>query len=106
VYIVHSYHVPYSPENHSFALATTDYGKTEFLAVVEQNNIFASQFHPEKSGKKGLSLLEAFIHYDKNSPCEIPPLVPINGKTKLAKWIIAVTWGIVLMLGLMKKVIW
>lgn len=55
--------------NHSFAIysdndnnvaAFGDYGKA-FTAVVEHNNIYATQFHPEKSQKSGLKLLENFV---------------------------------------------
>jgi glutamine amidotransferase/cyclase len=88
VYFVHSYHAIYTP-NTDWVLATTNYANTEFLSVIEHDNIFACQFHPEKSGKAGLSVLEAFVKYNKNNPVEIPPLVPFNGKTSLAKRIIA-----------------
>ena len=42
------------------ALATSTYGQ-EFAAVVGQNNVFATQFHPEKSGKIGLEILKNFV---------------------------------------------
>jgi len=42
------------------ALATSTYGQ-EFAAVVGQNDVFATQFHPEKSGKIGLQILKNFV---------------------------------------------
>lgn len=57
VYFVHSYHVaPKSPE----VIATrTDYGGP-FVSMIAQGNLFATQFHPEKSQQVGLKLLANF----------------------------------------------
>ena len=57
-YFVHSYHCV--PKDKSVLAATTDYG-TEIAAAVSRENLFAVQFHPEKSGQKGLSILENFV---------------------------------------------
>ncbi len=56
VYFVHSYHGTDCEEN---TIATTEYGKT-ITAAVADKNVFGMQFHPEKSGEKGLSILKAF----------------------------------------------
>ncbi len=56
MYFVHSYYV----ETGRFTTATTVYG-TPFSAAVERDNFFATQFHPEKSGKAGSRLLEKFL---------------------------------------------
>ena len=56
-YFVHSFYV--APEDNSVVLATTDYG-VEFTSMVCRDNIFAVQFHPEKSQTTGLKLLENF----------------------------------------------
>jgi len=56
-YFVHSYHV--QPENRSIVATTTDYEK-KFVSSVAQENIFACQFHPEKSQENGLRLFESF----------------------------------------------
>ena len=56
-YFVHSYYV--SPTDESVVATTTDYG-TSFCSSVQQDNLFATQFHPEKSQKLGLKLLENF----------------------------------------------
>ena len=57
-YFVHSYFV--KPEEKSSVLTTTDYG-IEFTSAVERENVFGVQFHPEKSQRAGLKLLENFI---------------------------------------------
>jgi len=57
VYFVHSYYLNSKDKN--IVSATVDYGTTLDVAV-ESGNIFATQFHPEKSGKIGLSILKNF----------------------------------------------
>ena len=57
VYFAHSYHV--QADNPEDVIATTDYHQT-VAAVVTRGNIYGMQFHPEKSGKLGLKLLERF----------------------------------------------
>lgn len=56
-YFVHSYYAP--QEGRSFVGATTAYG-VEFLSVLHDGNIFATQFHPEKSGRPGLRVYANF----------------------------------------------
>jgi len=56
-YFVHSYHVV--PKRKEFILTTTDYG-IDFVSSIEYENIFAVQFHPEKSQRVGLKILENF----------------------------------------------
>ncbi len=56
-YFVHSYYV--QPENPDHIATTTDYG-IEFVSGVQHENIFAFQFHPEKSQRLGLSILKQF----------------------------------------------
>ena len=57
-YFVHSYHAV--PKNRDLIIATTEYGET-LTAAVESDNIYATQFHPEKSGDVGLQVLKNFI---------------------------------------------
>ncbi len=57
-YFVHSYYV--MPEEEKVILTTTDYG-IDFVSSVEVENVFATQFHPEKSQKIGLKLLKNFV---------------------------------------------
>ena len=56
-YFVHSYYV--KPENNGLNLIKSNYG-IEFTAAVEKDNIFACQFHPEKSGELGLRIIRNF----------------------------------------------
>jgi imidazole glycerol-phosphate synthase subunit HisH len=58
VYFAHSYHVV--PEDPAVVATTTDYGGP-FVSAVWKDNIFATQFHPEKSQAIGLRLLENFV---------------------------------------------
>ena len=56
VYFVHSF---YGAKCEDSVIATTEYGAT-LTAAVGKNNVFGCQFHPETSGKVGLSILKAF----------------------------------------------
>ena len=56
-YFVHSYYV--EPKDDEIILAKTDYGK-EFVSGIAKDNIFAVQFHPERSGEIGLKVLKNF----------------------------------------------
>jgi imidazole glycerol-phosphate synthase subunit HisH len=56
-YFVHSYHV--QPVGADVRVARSDYGK-DFVAMIWRDNLFATQFHPEKSQKNGLKILENF----------------------------------------------
>lgn len=62
VYFVHSYYLKAKQE--SEVMATTDYS-TRIDASVQKNNIYACQFHPEKSGEVGLKILKNFASIDK-----------------------------------------
>ena len=57
VYFVHSYYL--KAENPDVVTVTVDYG-VEIHAAVERGNLFATQFHPEKSSKTGLKILKNF----------------------------------------------
>lgn len=57
VYFVHSYYL--EPEDEAVVSAYTDYG-TRLAVAAEKENIFAVQFHPEKSGDTGLKILKNF----------------------------------------------
>ncbi len=59
VYFVHSYYL--KAEDPSIVKATAQYGSTCIHAAVEKDNLFACQFHPEKSSAAGLSMLKRFL---------------------------------------------
>ncbi len=58
-YFVHSYFV--DPADDTWTAATTDYGKP-FVSMIARDNVFATQFHPEKSQSAGLELLKNFVN--------------------------------------------
>jgi len=63
-YFVHSYHAV--PAEQDDVAAITDYGY-EFASVIEHGNLFAVQFHPEKSQHAGLQLLANFVAWNGES---------------------------------------
>ena len=62
-YFVHSFYV--KPKQNNIIAASCEYG-VEFAAALAYENVFATQFHPEKSQEKGLQLIENFVSLDKN----------------------------------------
>ncbi len=63
-YYVHSYKCPYKPgelESQGWTVATGTYGNETFIGAIAKGNIYATQFHPEKSGVAGLRTLRAFL---------------------------------------------
>jgi imidazole glycerol-phosphate synthase subunit HisH len=60
-YFVHSYYV--DPADSTLVAGTTDYG-IEFVSVIARDNVFAAQFHPEKSAQDGLQLLKNFCRWN------------------------------------------
>jgi len=59
VYFAHSYYA--QPQDTEIVAAITEYGR-EFPSMIQKNNIFGMQFHPEKSGEKGLKILRNFCN--------------------------------------------
>ncbi len=62
-YFVHSYYP--APSDNAVILGLTDYG-ISFCSVLASNNLVATQFHPEKSGKPGLQILKNFCNWRGN----------------------------------------
>ena len=58
-YFVHSYLI--APENNSIVSATSQYG-VNIPAIVEEGNLYGTQFHPEKSGKLGAIIMKNFLN--------------------------------------------
>lgn len=63
-YFVHSFYV--APDDKEVVATTTDYG-LEFTSMVWKDNIFATQFHPEKSQELGLRILKGFGAFVKKA---------------------------------------
>ncbi|XP_057466494.1 LOW QUALITY PROTEIN: imidazole glycerol phosphate synthase hisHF, chloroplastic-like [Actinidia eriantha] len=83
VYFVHSYRAM-PTDNEEWVSSTCNYGDN-FIASVRRGNVYAVQFHPEKSGDVGLSVLRRFLY-----PKSYTTKKPLGGKTsKLAKRVIA-----------------
>ncbi len=61
VYFVHSFQL--HPVNRSDCLASAEYGGP-VTAVVGRDNLFGTQFHPEKSQAVGLSMLQSFLRWE------------------------------------------
>jgi glutamine amidotransferase len=59
MYFVHSYE--FIPEDKSVITATTDYS-SKIVCSIEKDNLFGTQFHPEKSDKTGLKIIENFLN--------------------------------------------
>tara|TARA_B100000989_G_scaffold280056_1_gene243199 strand:+ start:52 stop:678 length:627 start_codon:yes stop_codon:yes gene_type:complete len=59
MYFVHSYEI--IPKDKNVVIATTDYS-TNIICAVEKDNIFGTQFHPEKSDNSGLKIINNFIN--------------------------------------------
>ncbi|CAB4483988.1 unnamed protein product [Rhizophagus irregularis] len=82
-YFIHSYAVPYNENIKEWILSTTQYGNEIFISSIQRDNVFGTQFHPEKSGYAGLRLLKTFLegYYNNNNDKEII----IKNPTKLSK---------------------
>ena len=60
VYFVHSYHA--IPDDLNIIAAQVNYGSEKLTAMIENDNLLACQFHPEKSGKTGEIILRRWIN--------------------------------------------
>ncbi len=60
-YFVHSYHV--IPDEDDIVVGTSNYG-IDVVAALNRNNLFSTQFHPEKSGIAGLKILKNFVNLE------------------------------------------
>ncbi|TFK94452.1 imidazole glycerol phosphate synthase HisHF [Polyporus arcularius HHB13444] len=75
-YFVHSFRAAYEWEHAEVAQwghTTTQYGQEVFLATVRKGNVFACQFHPEKSGPAGLKVLDAWLRESETDRATSPP---------------------------------
>ncbi|KAJ8754694.1 hypothetical protein K2173_010785 [Erythroxylum novogranatense] len=85
VYFVHSYRAMPSNENQEWVSSTCNYGD-KFIASVRKGNVYAVQFHPEKSGDVGLFVLNRFL---KPETPFVKTQASEGKKPKLAKRVIA-----------------
>ncbi|KAI9732846.1 MAG: Histidine biosynthesis bifunctional protein hisB [Cirrosporium novae-zelandiae] len=92
-YYVHSYAAPYTDEtkmvleSQGWTVATAKYGNEMFIGAIGRDNIFATQFHPEKSGRSGLEVLRAFLSGVKTE--ELVRLSPDPIRNGLTRRVIA-----------------
>jgi glutamine amidotransferase len=66
-YFVHSYYC--EPSEAKLTVGRTDYADVDFCSAVARANLFATQFHPERSGRFGLQLYRNFAAWDGTDPC-------------------------------------
>ena len=94
LYFVHSYRATPEPANEDWVMATCDYGG-EFIAAVQKGDVMACQFHPEKSGDKGIAIFKSFLEgstaekpgkaaaaaagVDKVGRCKLTPVLKAPG---------------------------
>jgi imidazole glycerol-phosphate synthase len=81
-YYVHSYAVPYEAgvlEAQGWTVATATYGDETYVGALGRGNVFATQFHPEKSGAAGLRVIKAWLEDDRWSALALVTLA--NGLT-------------------------
>lgn len=63
-YLVHSFYMKFEDENSSEIDAYYEIEGTKITAAIRKENIFATQFHPEKSSDLGMTVLESFINWE------------------------------------------
>ncbi|OJJ94643.1 hypothetical protein ASPACDRAFT_82474 [Aspergillus aculeatus ATCC 16872] len=91
-YYVHSYAALYTPgllEKEGWSVATATYGDEEFVGAIARDNIFATQFHPEKSGQAGLRTIRAFLDGDRLQTFSLEPSLSSAKKDGLTRRVIA-----------------
>ena len=84
-YYVHSYAVLYQPgflEHKGWTVAIAKYGEEQFVGAIGRGNVFATQFHPEKSGIAGLRVLKAFLEQRRWEPIELSQKDTSQGLTR------------------------
>lgn len=100
VYFVHSFRATPSDANASWVASTTDYGDGPFISAIQRGKVFATQFHPEKSGEAGLAIFRSFLaHVSAKGSSEVastriePVPVPSGPspkvRTRLARRVVA-----------------
>ena len=88
LYFVHSFRAEPEKANEDWVLATCDYGG-EFVAAVQKGEVMACQFHPEKSGEKGIGIFKNFLEGNTAESPEPLPSPPAGSEAGLARRVIA-----------------
>ncbi|ODV89854.1 hypothetical protein CANCADRAFT_1589 [Tortispora caseinolytica NRRL Y-17796] len=84
-YFVHSYRAsPEAARAQGWEVVTAQYGDEEYIAALCKDNIFATQFHPEKSGKEGIKVIGAFLKGDKETQRPAEAITPGLAKRVIA----------------------
>ena len=79
VYFVHSFAARVTAANAGWVATTTDYGGERFISSVARGNVYASQFHPEKSGELGLRIFGDFFASASRAPlCPLVSQLPVQ----------------------------
>ena len=88
-YFVHSYgfFLDDAAAAKEWVCSLTTYGSETFVSAVRRGNVFATQFHPEKSGRAGLDLIQSFL--DQSAGPYLPPVQLVTPKNGLTRRIIA-----------------
>jgi glutamine amidotransferase/cyclase len=60
-YFVHSYNAPLTSANADWCSTTTTYGSQTYISSIQKGNVFATQFHPEKSGVNGIQVIRKYL---------------------------------------------
>lgn len=96
VYFVHSFCALPIETNLDWVLTVTDYGTQRYISMIQKGNVVATQFHPEKSGRVGLAILESFLTKHgliSNPTAGAPPLtlstLAAAAPTRIVKRVIA-----------------
>eukprot|EP00928_Gymnodinium_smaydae_P037543 TRINITY_DN26042_c0_g1_i1.p1 TRINITY_DN26042_c0_g1~~TRINITY_DN26042_c0_g1_i1.p1 ORF type:complete len:613 (+),score=152.61 TRINITY_DN26042_c0_g1_i1:89-1840(+) len=75
VYFVHSFRALVTEKNAPWTLASATYGGQEYVAALRKGPVFATQFHPEKSGQVGLRILGAWLREYCGTSSAVPATV-------------------------------
>lgn len=79
-YFVHSYAAIINSETtrvlQGWDYAVAKYGDEKFIAALAKDNVFLTQFHPEKSGQQGLNVINCFLNGEKYTPASSPVTKP------------------------------
>ena len=88
LYFVHSFRAEPVKANEDWVLATCDYGG-EFVAAVQKGEVMACQFHPEKSGEKGIGIFKNFLEGNTAESPDPLPSAAAGSESGLAGRVIA-----------------